>query len=259
MGTLERVMGMRQEGKSEAQIIEELKQQGISPKEINDSLSQSDIKSEIASQPLQQPDSMQQPPMQQPPAMQQPPMQQPDLMQDDSPIPQLIVPPAPNPTEIPQSQPMQEQPPQQPPPYESQLMNSTDQVQYQDSPQEYYQEYQQSNVETMNEISEQIFEEKIYDIREKISSFSKFQEGAKTEIDLLTKKINKIEKDLNEMQMAIIRRVGEYGEDIKNISKELKVTQDSFSKVIGKDHRESRPKPKTKSKKGKENFEDYLR
>ena len=76
--------------------------------------------------------------------------------------------------------------------------------------------------------------------------------------------------------LSILKKIGEYGDGIQNIEKEMQSTQNSFSKMVNPltdNIRElqkitgtsSKPTPKTKSrttkssKKDKVNFEDYLR
>ena len=64
--------------------------------------------------------------------------------------------------------------------------------------------------------------------------------------------------------MAIIRKIGDYGEDIENLSKEIRATQDSFGKIINplaekaKEEKNKEPSKNTKTKKD-DSFENYLR
>jgi len=93
---------------------------------------------------------------------------------------------------------------------------------------------------------------------------------------------------MHEMQSAVIRKMGEYGESIQGISKEIRATQDSFAKVINplmdkkrgistnfqepetQEVQEEQPKAQPKAKKqppansgsreqGSASFEDYFR
>ena len=89
-----------------------------------------------------------------------------------------------------------------------------------------------TNIETITEISEQIVEEKTAKIRKQVSSFSRFQEDIKLETQRLNERVKKIEDTINELQMTIIGKIGEYGKNIENISKEMHTTQDSFSKIL---------------------------
>ena len=146
---------------------------------------------------------------------------------------------------------------------------------------EYQQPSQSMDVETMNDIAEQIVEEKTSRLKKEISEFTKFREEMASDFEKLNQRLAKIENVFNELQIAILKKIGEYGEDIKNISKEMSATQDSFSKMINpitdnirksqKSANENTISParqkkeadneteKSQSKNSKSNFEDYLR
>ncbi len=207
MAALEKVMQMRTQGLSESQIINNLKQEGVSPKEIYDALTQSQIKSELS---------------------QAPPI---EYETDETMRPSIT---------------QQDQPYQQEEGYDdsnqSKLMQP--QQEYVESPpasqETYYPEYQEyrpaqpqtSDIETINEIAEQIVEEKNIELKKQILEIKNFKEEAKAEIERLNKKIEKLENNYNELQTAIIRKIGEYGENIKNIATEMHQTQNSFSKML---------------------------
>ena len=116
-------------------------------------------------------------------------------------------------------------------------------------------------------------------MKKELDSFTKFRKHTAEQIHLIEKKLDKLEETMNQLQLSIIKRVGEYGEDIKSISDEMKATQDSFSKIINpltenlkelrkisgitesealplEDNKES---AEPKKQKNKSNFEDYLR
>ncbi len=48
MGILDQVTQMRNQGKPDEEIVNNLQQQGISPREINDALSQAEIKNAVS-------------------------------------------------------------------------------------------------------------------------------------------------------------------------------------------------------------------
>ena len=241
MATLEYVMQMKQQGISEHQIIQELQQQGISPNEINEALSQSNIKNELISNQINFP---------YPSAIQQP-----EISEQ---IPQQTIPPQ----SMQRMQGMQpsmmttEQIPFAQPPINSSLY-STMQIapepystQTYQSP--YYDEYQpqqSSDIETINDIAEQIVEEKTMALKNQITEATRFKDELILEIEKINQRLTKIEDVFNQLQMAILGKIGEYGEDIKNISKEMQATQESFSKMINPvidKARKTRPSPKTK-------------
>jgi len=281
MGILERVMQMKQQGLPEPQIAESLKQEGISPKEIVEAISQSKIKSAVAPE--------------QPPTMQ---MQDPQ-MQDLQPMSNMNQEmSSPNPAQIQQPQRFFQQGSQmQPSIMTSEQMPPTNQIfgPYQEQPQmpqeasqytpavqdysqtqdtsqnyqEYYPEYQQyPNIETINDIAEQIVEEKSNKLKKQVSDFAKFREEIVFTIEKINERLVKIENMFHELQISILGRVGEYGKDIKDIAKEMHATQDTFSKIVSplseniEELREisepSKKKSKT-AKKGKADFKNYLR
>ncbi len=249
MSTLDQVMEMRRQGYSDPQIIDTLREMGISPKEINDSLSQSKIKSELT----------------QPPGYNQKTdfdQMQPSIGNDQ------------------QQDYTQQQGYYQP--STSQYVPSPDQNQNQmQDPNSYqYQEYQPQqsmDVETINDISEQIVEEKLSQVKKDLSSFNKFKDETMNQLEMFNRRIEKIENNFSDLQSAILRKVGDYGEDIRNVSNELRATQDSFSKIINplvdkarkfqtKNTDETNESPEDKSetkprrtKEPRDSFENYLR
>jgi hypothetical protein len=283
MAVLERVIQMQQQGQSDIAIADALKQEGISPQEINEALSQSKIKSAIGIEQAQEsPPALGAPvpPQQAVEAPVQGGQMQPSIMTQTTPIqqtppatqaPPMSTAPATSPMQPPQTMPGQQPAQEQ---YPAQAYGEQPYGEYA-AEGEYYPEYQAgTDIETVNEISGQIVEEKTKLLKKQITSFARFQEESQIEISNLNERVTKIEDSLNALQMAIIGKIGEYGKDIQNISKEMHATQDSFSKMLnplvdsaqalqkitGKDFTEpEKPKPKTKSKKDKSEFEDYLR
>lgn len=278
---IEQIAQMKRQGIPTNQIIQNLRQQGISPKEINEALSQSEIKSEITNNQgvfpdipeagMQQSNQMSQFENQNmQPQNQQ--MQNPYGNNMDSQMQPSI-----------SQQPMQNDTMSQGYPSEMNSMqqgmsqgllapSTQDYSQYQEYDQgSYYPEYSSSgggaDIETINDISSQIIEEKTKHIKKEFSQFTTFKKESKNKLEELDKRLTKLEDTIEDLKLAIIKRVGEYGEDLKDIANEMRATQDSFRKVINpltekaKSEHESRPEKKhTKSKSKKsDSFEDYLR
>jgi len=290
MAALEQVMQLRQQGMSERQIIDSLKSQGVTPKDINDALSQSQIKSELAPeqtfQPTQQPtdnyaqsspseelgmpspqpnqmqqptQQFQEPPAAIPPINQEPPMQQSMMSQN-------TMPPQPEPQQY--QQPISQPPQQFQEPYPATDLQPAESPQSQEQYPEY--EYQQSvDVETITEIAEQITEEKTEKIKKQIEILAKTKEDSISKIDQINKRLEKIENSFNELQMAILGKIGDYTQNLQNISQDLHATQESFSKVLNPvidkqrksepNQETSSPKQKGSPKKQSEDFEKFLR
>jgi len=300
MATLEKVMQMKQEGLTEPQIIDSLRQQGISPREIQESLSQSKIKNSInAKQPKHENIELQQSMMptgvdapQNANQSSQMPTQfgtQQNSMQSSAPLPyqeQSLYQDSQMPTQNNIQQPPQEQqmnsqmpsPEQSFPSQEQSIPTHYPEEQtggYQDYNPEYteYQPQQAVDVETITDISEQIIEEKTAGIKKQVTSFKKFQDTLSLEIERINSRLMKMENNFNELQMAIIKRVGGYGESIDSIEKEMKATQNSFAKIvdplvaniqklkkISSEGLEEEPTKKSKRRRPKkEDFKNYLR
>jgi archaellum component FlaC len=206
MAALERVMQLQGEGLSESQIINTLRQEKVSPKEIYDALTQSQIKSELSQTPQVEYETNEMNPSIIQQAKEEYPTQESysnsSQVEPEQPYPEYTEPPTSSQEYYPQYQ--EDQPPQQ----------------------------QAADIETINEIAEQIVEEKNVELKKQISEIKNFKEEAKAEIDRLNEKIEKIENNYNELQIAIIRKIGDYGENIKNIASEMHETQNSFSKII---------------------------
>lgn len=277
MALLERISSMKQQGISDSQIQNTLVNEGVSPREIVEAVSQYKIKNAVASegglQPSIMPESNQQQYMSVPESSPSPTMQQ-----------------------------YTQQPQAQQPAYQQEYAQQQVQQQAYD-PQQYAQQqgYDQQayaqqgyapqvlDIETVRDISKQQVEESLRRLKEEISSLSKLKSEIKFEIQDIENRLKKVEEVMHEMQSAVIRKMGEYGESIQGISKEIRATQESFAKVINplvdkkrgisqnysKDEeqqesvQEEQPKAQTKGKKpqapsgsreqGSASFEDYFR
>ena len=206
MAVLERVMQMNQQGYSESQIINTLRQEGISPKEIYDALTQSKIKSELSQEPQEEYETGE---------------MKPSMIQQEQGSYPL------------EGYSQEEYPAQAQQGYQDQFQE------YPTQPRQGYQQYQEyqppsapTDIETINEIAEQLIEEKTSEIKKQISFFKNATEETKAELERINKKLDKLETSYNELQIAIIRKIGEYGENIKNIATEMHETQGSFSKIL---------------------------
>ena len=246
MVILDQITIMRNQGFTTGQIIQNLKEQGISPKEINEALSQSEIKSEVnktqnfpgnnyqsnySNYTQNQLQTENIPELPDSNLSYQQSIQSPN---QNSIYPQFIESPQMDAQEtIPGIAPYQQlessSHPIQPYTKEQYPNDSNYQYDYQ------YQDYvptQAIDVETINDLTNQIIDEKIQDINKEISLFSKFRKETAYKIQEIDKKLSKVKDSLDDLQLAIIKKIGNYGEDIENITKELKATQNSFSKII---------------------------
>ncbi|MBR9705557.1 hypothetical protein GOV14_00840 [Candidatus Pacearchaeota archaeon] len=246
MGTLDQITQMKSQGLPEGQIAQNLRAQGISPKEITEALSQSKIKSAIS--PAGSQETIPYPGQDQ--GMN--PQQMPQGMNPQQPMPSQM-----NPQQAPQSMDQQQMQPsigQQTQPatqsatvvqpqtqeaypgnYQQEVPTTLDYAQTTQPQDQYYQDYSApaySDVGTMNDIAEQIVEEKNTKIHKQITEIIRFKEEATFSLVKMSERLEKIETMFHELQVAILGKIGEYGEDVKNISQEMHATQDTFSKFV---------------------------
>ena len=230
MDLLDSVKQMQQQGMSDGEIVQNLKEQGFSPKDIDNTLGQSKIKAAIYEQSGQ--DAIMN--------NSQGEMQQSIMTQE---IPQQGV-PVPEQAQYPQ--------------YAQQEYSYYQPQQAGVSP------------ETITDIAEQIVSEKISEIKKSIGNISEFKAIMDSRVSNIDERLKKIEKTIDNLQAAILNKVSSNLDSIQDIKSEMETMQESFSKVInplvdktrasqeGAEKEETRQE-KQKSKKQKPGFEDFLR
>ncbi len=214
MALLEKIMFLKQQGNSDAQIVDMLMEEGITPREINEAISQSQIKSAVAT------DSYAQEPGLQPSIMN--PSESQMIAQQEAETQENIY--------------AQEQMPvqQEAQAYPSYPGAGYDQYAYPQQAEQTGEGYYTPpmDLETIHDIAKQEVEESMRKIKDELSSFSKFKTEIKFEMQDIESRLVKIEAVIQEVQSSIIRKMGDYGAAISGISKEIRATQESFSKVL---------------------------
>jgi len=221
MTMIDDVRNLRQQGLSDSEISQRMREQGFSPKDIRDSLAQADIKnaiyqpegeySEYEAEELPQPQQMQQSMM---PVRQQ-------STQSQQTGEQEFYPPEPAPTEsteeyiYPTPQPYQEYQPYQ---------------------------YQEVSTDTIAEIADQLVSERIEDIKTRIDQLLASKARVDNKIENIDIRLKKIEDTIDKLQADILRKVAGYGTSISDLSKEMRGVRESFTKILPK--RKSRKKKK---------------
>ena len=151
------------------------------------------------------------------------------------------------------------------------------QGQYQD-PNAGQQQYSQgqgygSDLETIRDIAKREIESSITKLRQQVEISTRISLELKTQIQLIESRLSKTEIIIQELQSAIIRKMGEYGEAISGISQEIQETQKSFSKMINpvldkkrgipqqeSSEEQEEPTQQTRSSKSQDpGFKNYLR
>tara|TARA_Y100000296_G_C5148458_1_gene245062 strand:+ start:86 stop:757 length:672 start_codon:yes stop_codon:yes gene_type:complete len=194
MSVLEQITQMKSQGVSENEIVKQLQEQGISPKEINDVFDQAQIKKAVSS---------------------------------ENPKTEELHAPSQK-TYTPKTQEISGQEMYSPQPQTQQ------EEQYQGYPQEEAYDYSQTGVDTNTiiEVSEQVFFEKIQKIQKKVDEIYEFKTLGESKIENLSERIKKIETIIDKMQIAILEKIGSYGSNLEGIKKEMSMMQDSFGKIV---------------------------
>lgn len=239
MGALEQITQLKGQGVPENQIIENLRQQGVSPKEITDALAQSQIKNAVAGENQGQTQGME------PSIMGTPPVPGEEVAPQGE---QSLAPPK-NGQE--QFQPLAQETNLAP----SSTQGQASQDQYQGYyPQEgYYEEYQgqeSGSTDTMIEIAEQVFAEKIQNMQKQLQETIEFKKLAENKIQDMNDRLKRIENGMDRLQLEILGKIGSYGDSIQGIKKEMSMMQDTFGKALKKSSTPAKTtKRKTTSKK----------
>ena len=97
----------------------------------------------------------------------------------------------------------------------------------------YDQQYTPTNQsDTLIEVAEQVFNEKIGKVQDDIAKLNQFQTIAQGRIDAISESLRKIESTIDQLQIEILKKVGSYGNSIEGIKDEMSMMQDSFTKMI---------------------------
>jgi hypothetical protein len=250
MSTLDEVKQMQQQGVPEDQIVGTLQNKGIPYKDISEALAQSKIKAAVEQIP-QEPV----PPLNQnlPPLGQQPTYSQTPRASPQPPTPQEIAAPSPSDMVSPQIQePEKQASPEMMQGMQQSMLQATSEEpqatqEYIPTPQTGYgegspldvygydaYEYQGAGIspDTITEISEQIFSEKITEIRKHMDKVMDFKTTIEAKTESMEDRLKRIEKIIDTLQSSILRKVGDYVTNISDIKKELIETQKTFSKLV---------------------------
>ena len=203
------VLRMLQQNKSDPEIIRGLSEQGYSPVQITDALNQARIKKEITTgtEGLQPSITEEQAPAPQPPMLNIP------LPASETPVPR--------PTAMTQTF-------QTPTPITVTAEYPSYPYQYPTAPQE----AQQMGTEAIEEIAEEIVNEKWLEVKNKFSDVIEWKTYAEKRITSIDERIKRIETSMDRLQAALLTKVQEYGRDIKELGAEMAGLQGAFGKIL---------------------------
>jgi len=192
MSALDRVLQLQSQGMQESDIIRILREENISPIEVNDALNQAKVKSAVSGD--------------NPTSENQFSDMQQSMLQDDVSPEQM-------------QEPMQQESayPQYP------------QQQYE---QQYAYPSQGLDTETITEIAEQIVIEKFDEFNQRTGDLVSFKAEMNEKVRDLSERIKRIETSLDKIQQAIISKIGEYGENLGYIKKDMSNVHETMSKLM---------------------------
>ena len=246
MGVLEKVMDLKGRGVPENEIINDLREQGISPGAISEALNQAKIKSAVSSEDNIR--NKMEPSIMGPEGAESPPRELPT----EGAVSDVDLTPAPpssyqtyQPQRISVSQEIPEEeyvPRPQGESYARQIQQEYQQpYQSEEYMPEYYpsQEYEygysttgRSDTDTLIEVAEQVFSEKVKPLQKYIEDLNEFKILVQTKIDNISDRLKRIESNIDKLQAEILERVGSYGRGLENVKKEMGMVQESFGKIV---------------------------
>jgi hypothetical protein len=97
-----------------------------------------------------------------------------------------------------------------------------------------YQPYQEvMSSDLITEISEQVVDERLARISDKLEKTFDFRNFAETKITNLDERLKRMEMIIDRLQLSILQKVGDYMKDVQDLKKELVETQKSFKSIAG--------------------------
>lgn len=104
------------------------------------------------------------------------------------------------------------------------------------APQQYseYQQYQptQLDTDTISEIADQVVQEKFAEFNKRTGDLVGFKNEVKEKLKDLDERLKRIENSLDQIQRAVIGKVGEFGENMTFVHKDLSNIHDTMSKMM---------------------------
>lgn len=217
MSTLEEIRQMMREGKSGQEIAATLQQRGVPMHEIENAFSQAQIKEAVIAPSMPMPsgeDLVSTSPIPEPPRFD-------EKLSEEPPAYNL----EPSMMQMPQGE--QQQEVSAPYPSAPEVVPEPGQPY---AEQYDYSQYAQPQIsaDTISEIAEQIVSEKLSKMRTKIDKVIDLKTTVEAKVSHLNERLQRIENIIDNLQMSILQKVGEYTINVADLKKELVETQKSF-------------------------------
>jgi len=87
--------------------------------------------------------------------------------------------------------------------------------------------------EIIEEIAEEIVNEKWQEIKSKIVDVVEWKSYAESRVKSIDERVKRIELSLDRLQAALLGRVQEYGQNIKDLGAEMQSVEGAFGKILG--------------------------
>jgi len=194
MSTLDRILQLQAQGMQDSDVIRILREENISPMEINDALNQAKVKAAVSgSEDIGQSQFS---------GMEQSMMDQGDMALAPAPEETIAAP--------------QESYPQD----------------YSNYSPQYYSPSGGMDTETISEIAEQIVIEKLEAFTQRTGDLVSFRSEVEDRLRELSERIKRIENSLDKVQQAVIGKIGEYGDNLGFIKKDMNNLHETMSKMM---------------------------
>lgn len=234
MSVLEEVRQLKDQGMTDDQIVQMMRDKGVQYRDISEALAQTQIKAAVEQK--DEPQVAYQAGQQ----VQDENMLQPSLLADAQ---------APQGTQAQYAQQEQQYQPQYYPGQDQQMPQAQN-YQYQpqqqqeqqyaptDAGQQDYNQYSYpQSTEMISEIAEQIVAEKMSDLRKNIEKVIDFRTSSESKIQFIDERLKRLEKVIDTLQSSVLRKVGDYVTNVEDIKREIVETQKTFSKLVpGRHH-----------------------
>jgi hypothetical protein len=103
-------------------------------------------------------------------------------------------------------------------------------------PQPYYQDYQPVpqavDMQTISEIAEQVVSDKFKEFEQKTGDIAMFRTSVQEKIQDFNERLKRIENSIDKIQQAIIGKIGEYGENMTYVHKDMENLHNTMSKMM---------------------------
>jgi hypothetical protein len=231
MGILDDITNMKNQGMQEREISKRLQEKGASPKAIEEAFNQMRIKKAVSAESSGE-EGM-----------------EPSIMKENA--PSLYVPKT---QEIEHDSEGFYSPQPSAPQFNEEVQAPIygDYNQEEYAPQEGYEGQEMAgayDTDTIIEITEQVFSEKIKKEQKQIETLNEFATLAEGRISDAHERIKRIEEVMDKLQIAILEKIGSYGRNLDSIKNEMGMMQESFEKMVPSIHEKKDNKEKTTKKK----------